>query len=640
MEEIAPIITAFCELLKEEIFEYYNRYYSYLKDLFTDKKIDLKFKTSYENKKTILNTIETMIKTTKIALSTIGVSKNRIYQVEKYFKGIVVNSDYEDYNSYFENDIKVEIDKILFEILIEYIIDLDTNKIDNLDLFDLLPRKFINKLDQFRDDYIISTHLKRIINNMLPEIHKIVDPSKLIPISKITEKVLEGKREAPKEIIEEKEIEKPIREIKKVKEKAETISDVEEVDETILLKQLELAKKENIEALKKSIKSSIKATESRIKEPSEMKIFDSKISIPKSQMPTTKPIKEPIITPTISSKSLKTETTAPKEVALKVEKPTQEISVPKGEPTRVEPLPDYKVELKTYLEYFGNFFPIDASVRAKFNINLTNLINLGILNQDFFDLENLFYYISIFKMLDVSFPINKDDILTLTKKYINGKTFSLSKETPPDPISIFYGLAIFSELNLLNNNKVIDLLDIEMFLESELKNFLPEKLHLNFYTLMCFKLIERNGGIITDKNHLLNPMLSLSLANLENYIPVIDIYEQVASIKLIDYNADLSHFKALYAKDLKQLITSNGAVNDTITDSARTLLTFKLLDLDKQEYSVIKRLIKYITSSTNFFYLDNINKDFNWQSDKIGFTIELRMLFWALLASSQYSPII
>lgn len=239
-------------------------------------------------------------------------------------------------------------------------------------------------------------------------------------------------------------------------------------------------------------------------------------------------------------------------------------------------------------------------------------------------------------MLNIEFPFTSIEILEIVKKYINGRMFSSSREAKPDPINIFFGLIIFSELNLLNNADIIDLLAIEMFLESELKNFTPEKLSLNFYTLFSLRLLEKSGTIIMDKKDLLNPILNLNLHNLEDYKPSTDIYYKLTLLKLIDRRINLQQFKPLYIDELKNLIKPNGSINDVITDSAKVLLIFNLLELKEQELEYCNRLLHFITNSTSFFSLEQINKDFNWRNDRLGYKVELRMLFWTLLASSQY----
>jgi len=172
-----------------------------------------------------------------------------------------------------------------------------------------------------------------------------------------------------------------------------------------------------------------------------------------------------------------------------------------------------------------------------------------------------------------------------------------------------------------------------------MRKFLPQRMHLNFYNLLSFNILKRSGAIITDKNQLLNPILGLDLTSIEEYDPVLDIYEQLMCIKLLDAEANISHFKAIYSQNLKTLMGQDGSIKQTITDSARALLIIDLLDLKKQEFSVSQKILRYVVTGTKFFNLD-FNKDFNWQAESLGYKVELRMLFWALLASSQYQPII
>ena len=64
MSDSVNVLSAICSTLKDDILDYYSRYYSYIKDLLADKSVDLKFKTSYESDKSIKQTVDTMIKTT------------------------------------------------------------------------------------------------------------------------------------------------------------------------------------------------------------------------------------------------------------------------------------------------------------------------------------------------------------------------------------------------------------------------------------------------------------------------------------------------------------------------------------------------------------------------------------------------
>ena len=560
MEEVAPILENFIQIFKDDIFNFYNRSYSYIKDILIERNINLRKMTSHDNDKERQKTIETMLSAIKLAFMTIGIPKNKLLADLEQFNSLVekTGDQYPDYNSYLQKDLKDYIDQVLLDIIIEYLIDLDTIKIQNLDLFDLLPRGFINRLKQFKMDYIISSQIKDSIKKSTLEIKEAVIPSNF------------------------------------------------------------LFEKEKIDTGKEKV---------------------VKIGTPE------------VIMKVISKKKApEKKATIPKVVPPKFKKPIQKLSPPKKKVSVQELIPkklQFKLpeKPKIFLDYIGRFTPINYDIINEFNIDKDNLINIKNLNPKFLNLENLYYYIAILRMLNIELPLNSEEIVNISKKFVNGKIFSSSRETKPDPINIFFGLVILSELDLLYKESMefIDLMEVQMFLESELKDFIPEKLHLNFFTILCLKILEKRGGLLAAKNHLITPILSLDiLSNFENnkeYNPIFDIFEHLCCMKLLDKNANLTHFKSLYMSEIKKLITANGFVKDTITDSARALLIMDLLDLKKVEFVTCQHLLNYIIKNTRYFNSEDLKKKFNWKDDKLAFTIELRMLFWALLACSQYKLI-
>ncbi|KKM65500.1 hypothetical protein LCGC14_1490640, partial [marine sediment metagenome] len=76
-----------------------------------------------------------------------------------------------------------------------------------------------------------------------------------------------------------------------------------------------------------------------------------------------------------------------------------------------------------------------------------------------------------------------------------------------------------------------------------------------------------------------------------------------------------------------------------ITETAKTLLLLDFLDVKNQETILISHLLKEVITTTIFFNLENLDIDFNWRNDKLAYKIELKMLFWILLACSQYSTL-
>ena len=546
MEEI----NHFCQTLREGILDYYDRTYNYIKDLFGYKNVDLKFETAKESEENIRNVLETMTKIVKVALNTIGVQKEKILAKESEFKELESKrgNNYPTYNSYY-NELKHIVDKFLFEILIEYIIDEDVQKISSLQLFDLLPKEFKIELDKYKLENITSTDIKLLIHKNLPEIENYIDYS---------------------DFSIKKELVKPL-------------EPVLESEEEEILRKLGEARKANIEVLR--------SHETLSKE----EIGDLDLLEPMMPAPHSHSEKLPA----------------------------------------VKPLPG--TEVNNFLDYFGNFSSFDSSIVKKFRINYDNLLNsFGSNLKEYFNLETLFYFLTILKMINIPLPFSTKDVIGIAKNYINEKVFSSSKKDEPNPVDIFYGLAIFTELQILKNSDVVDVFKINDYLGSELQEIIPEKIHLYYYILLSLRLLKKIGLETPDISNEINPILRVNLSNLEDYNPVVDIFDQLAIIKIFENILIPSHFKGVYLKELKKYQSENGSINNIVSDTSKTLLILEMLDLKDKEKDFCDQMVNYITSEPLFFDSSDLDSDFNWQKDKLGYLVELRMLFWALIACSRY----
>ncbi|MGV9205498.1 MAG: hypothetical protein ACOC44_15920, partial [Promethearchaeia archaeon] len=107
-EEVGKILARFSKILREDVLDYYERCYDYIKDLFADKQIDLKFKTDYEILEKIQETLVKMTRSVRIALNTIGVPKKRINELSEHFDNFTdldeKKEGYPDYEAYFVRD--------------------------------------------------------------------------------------------------------------------------------------------------------------------------------------------------------------------------------------------------------------------------------------------------------------------------------------------------------------------------------------------------------------------------------------------------------------------------------------------------------------------------------------------------------
>lgn len=547
MKEITDILSVFFNIFRNDILEYYQKSYSYLKDLIVYKKIDLNKQIETENEIQITNTLEKMLKAIKTGLNTIGIPIKQLNENQKKFLDTLSKERavIYDYNSYFETYLQNYVNILLFEILIEYLLNIDEKKLENINLFDLLPPYFISRLNEFKRSHFGNIDIVEMF-----------------------------KQQNYKNYINFRDL---------------TIVKPRKISEDTILDQLREAKEGFIETLKTPKKEVLRQSIEIIKE------------------------------------------------EINLEKVISQIKVSRPIPQMEHDL-SIVLNTNTSLDYFGNCTPIHPEIINKFNIDKLSLINSKIVNRDYFDLESLFYYISILKMLNLEFPFSHTEILEIMKNFINRWVFSSSIDNIPDSINNFYGLAIFSELDLLNKINIIDLQEIENFIIADLEKFIPEKLELNLYSLLCIKLIIKMQKKLLERKLNLESISDLKLLGMVNLKPTLDIFNHLSSLKLLGKEENINNLKITYAYEIKKLIISNGSIGDLVTESARALLIFDLLNLKEAEPELCNNLFNFILTKTSFFITENLDTKFNWRSDKLGFKIELHMLYWALLASSVYTP--
>jgi hypothetical protein len=523
MNEIVNAVTDILDFLNDDIYRLYTIYESYIKDLIISKKVNTSTIIDNETEEQINGTIFQIISAANSAFITIGVSKDRIMSNQDLLQDSFLGkrSIFTDYNSFLQVGLKEYINKHLFVIILEYIIDAEDKILGNLDLFDLLPREFLSNLRILRKKFVLSEESKKRFKMFYNDIETYFNPSNL------TFKITDFEIQEPKE----------------------------DISEDSILKRLQDARMDNLEALQHPI--------------------------------------------------------------------SREGSV-------------LQIESQSLLSNFLDFPTVSQSIIDKIKIDVKQLINFVNSAPEFLDLENLFYCINILKMLGVRNQFETGYIKKILSNYVNGGVFSTGRYHIPNPMSVFYGLSILHELDMLNNGEIIDLLDIEMLLENELTNIVPEKIILHFFTILCLKMLEKNGGIITDKKYLIEPLAEVDVFNLEGFKPASDIFFFLGLMSLLDNNIDLSIFREPYLNELKSKLSPDGSLNENITETARSLLSLQLLDLQDKELNIISGFLNFLNQNVNMFKDESKFTEFNWKNDKIAFKIELRMLFWLLIAFSQY----
>ncbi|MFW9971370.1 MAG: hypothetical protein ACFFDF_14345 [Candidatus Odinarchaeota archaeon] len=545
MNEITDILSVFLNIFRNDIIEYFQKTYSYLKDLVVYKKIDLNKKIETENEIQVKKTFENILKAIKTGLNTIGISIEKLNEDQKTFIKYL-NKDkarIDDYNSFFEENMQNYVNILLIEILIDYLLNKDEKKLENVNLFDLLPPYFISKLNEFKRSHFNTK------DNI--ELFKQQNYKNYINFKDLT--IIKSRKESGDNILNQ------LREAK------------EGFMETLKTPKREVLK-QSIGSMKKSIKLEEKITQNKISKPMYLKEQESKILL----------------------------------------------------------------KTNTFLDSYGNSMPISSEIINRFDVDKLSLVNLIVVNREYFDLESLFYYVSILKMLNLKLPFSQEDIQKLLKNYVNKWVFSSSIDNIPDSINNFYGLAVFSELDLLNKTKIIDLQEIEDFIISDLDEGIPEKLDLNLHSLLCIKLIIKMRKKYFERKLNLESISNLNVAETVSFNPILDIFNHLSVLKLLGKEESINSLKIAYAYEIKKLMTSNNSINDLITESARTLLIIDLLNLKENESKLCNNLLNFIWTKTSFFNTQNLHPKFNWRSDELAFKVELEMLYWALLASTVY----
>ncbi len=532
MNPLVDLIENFIQENKNEILQYFSKCHSYFIDLITSKGVKINSNINKDAKERTKSVLFSMINTSNSGLNTIGLSSqilkapNEIYEYI-YYKNL---KNYNTYLDFFNLYLKGYINNYLLIVLIEFISDIDRKKLENLDLFDLIPQGFFKRLQNFKDNN------NQFIQGNIDNIKALINQFEVyFDTLSLTFKE---------------------RDVRFVKEK-------ETLTERDILRKLQLAKEDNLGVLQLQ------------------EVFPPK-----------------------NETKVSFDTTSKSEI--------------------------YEQKEFFLLDHFENFPKLPYDITSRFHVNFENLNNTVNENYKNFDLEEIFYLISTYKILNRELPLNTNLIEYITKDFINGKIFSTGKYHIPNPISIMYGLALFSQLGIINKSELIDILDIEMNLEKELINFNPKNSYLNFHTLMSLKLLQRSGGIIKKKDNLLKPLLSFDIESVEKFAPYRDLFYHVASIKLIDPSLEINLESEKYYKILKNYYQSTSSINNCLTNIARTFLTLRMLDLAILEDEMFKSQYNYLIDHL-FFFNNNINNRFSWKSNNLALKIELRMLFWTLL---------
>jgi len=553
MENVDNFFQTFNQVLGEDLLTYFGKFYNYLSDLFVEAYIKLENKTKNDDFITYKKNIESIFEVISLGLRTVGVSRDEITSFKNDFLNSIKDKyeNIEKYSQIVDLILKPIIEASLIEIIIQYLISEDKTQLLNLNVFNLLPRGFIEKVENFKESYVSPPILVFLKGDKIKK-----EPSPIpVEIEKIPTRFIKPAEKAIMDLLE--------------KLKQQRID-----SEKILEKKIPIENKDEAVEILKKIR----------------RIRDEDLSLIES---------------TEAKQSI------------------EEIKIKESVDIRSE----------IFIEFFGNFPQLSPIVRNNIKINNENLQQYNF--KEFQDLETFYYFICSLKMMGLDFPYSRDEIVNRLQNFISNKIFCTGIDSVPDPLNVFFGTAIFSEFSLLSH-KSIDIGKIKNFIYGELSDFNPWKLHLNTYSLLTLKVLEKNGVSSQKFSQLESNLLKYDIKTAEDYYPNIDLFDKILSLKLLNNFGDLSDFSQEFLRQLKQNITINGSISYNLTDTAKFLLMASLLNLNNEIKEEINQMKNYIQNGTTLFNNPKDLKNLNWNLDNLGFKIEIRMLYWILLALSQF----
>ena len=174
MDILSELLNNISTNFTNEIFQFYERFYSYTLDLINHKNIDFDKEIVKGDKEIsiLINSINSALNTTGIPITELS---NQATLKDSFRDAF--NAGESNFKNLFDKAGRDFINRHLFKSILEYLLDIDSIKIENLDLFDLLPLNFKDKLDEFKKNLSISDDDKRKMKSLISTITNNFDVS-------------------------------------------------------------------------------------------------------------------------------------------------------------------------------------------------------------------------------------------------------------------------------------------------------------------------------------------------------------------------------------------------------------------------------------------------------------------------------
>jgi hypothetical protein len=303
--------------------------------------------------------------------------------------------------------------------------------------------------------------------------------------------------------------------------------------------------------------------------------------------------------------------------------PTErEIYVPK------RPLPS------RFWDFFGDYPILIPDIVDEIDLNIEAIVQVK--DATFLTLETLHQWVVCIKILNIEFPISKDEIYERTGNFRMDHGFGIEAidERMPDVKNTFFGLCVYSEFDLLDR---LNLYKIQKYLINEAQNLNEYSLLDNDYIFMCLRLLERKNIPFNDYTHLIDKLLGIDIqAQNEMINGLTDIVHYINIIKCINPNYDLKQLNDNYLTDVQIAQEDDGSISKLPTQTAKVLIA--LHELGLQGVAPAKFMIKYLQYDSNYFVEAVRKEPIGWESDPLGYQIELGICYWTLMALTLIYP--
>lgn len=295
----------------------------------------------------------------------------------------------------------------------------------------------------------------------------------------------------------------------------------------------------------------------------------------------------------------------------------------------VEPLPNRPIDIANYLVDPPN---LSLKFIKNLDVSYNSVTKPPVLVKE--DLRTLYHLVAIEHMLRLKHNFSAQEIHEVCQKYYQKTGFGATRF--PDVEYTYYGLYIYHEYDIMDR---IDIYKIHEYLLEEIERFKDFNLSNNRYLFSCLKILEKHEIPMAEYSRIIVKMLDSDYLNTDDFDPLIESYEYAAALKLLAPKNDISSVKKRFQNALHDAIGLDGSINDTVTDTAKVLITTGLFDLFDSEIEATNKMVNYLISKCEVFSESVRDQHISWGGDILGLSVECNIAYWCLMALLCYRPV-